>query len=220
VLLTDPDLAKPILRARLAEAAQPAQKLIYSHILGMLEDPAGAAVLREAVRQASWDPGWAFRGMGQFGASLSRLDSYIVALGRTRAPDALPTLIEKAAQLTPASEFSHFRALALALECYGDKSAAKPLADLLRLPGMGGHALVDIGAGQKEAPAQNDNLARDHELRELVLARALYRCGDFEGLGEKTLHQYAQSLHGHYARHAQAVLAGRKPEPGEKKRVE
>jgi hypothetical protein len=44
-------------------------------------------------------------------------------------------------------------------------------------------------------------------LRELYLARALYRCGDHDGLGEKTLRQFAQDLHGHYARHAQAVLA-------------
>ena len=40
-----------------------------------------------------------------------------------------------------------------------------------------------------------------------MLARALYRCGDQEGLGEKILRQYAQDLRGHLARHAQAVLA-------------
>jgi hypothetical protein len=43
-------------------------------------------------------------------------------------------------------------------------------------------------------------------LKELYVARALYRCGDSGGVGEKILRQYAQDLHGHYARHAQAVL--------------
>ncbi|HNT87887.1 MAG TPA: hypothetical protein PKL84_08480, partial [Candidatus Hydrogenedentes bacterium] len=41
---------------------------------------------------------------------------------------------------------------------------------------------------------------------ELLLDRALYRCGDFEELGEGILHEYAHDLRGHLARHAQAVL--------------
>jgi len=43
-------------------------------------------------------------------------------------------------------------------------------------------------------------------LKELYLARALYRCGDHEGLGQNTLREYSRDLHGHYARHAKAVL--------------
>jgi hypothetical protein len=39
-----------------------------------------------------------------------------------------------------------------------------------------------------------------------MYARALYRCGDHDGLGEKILKQYTQDLRGHLARHAQAVL--------------
>jgi hypothetical protein len=39
-----------------------------------------------------------------------------------------------------------------------------------------------------------------------MLARALYRCGDDQGLGRKILQQYAQDLRGHYARHALAIL--------------
>ena len=46
-------------------------------------------------------------------------------------------------------------------------------------------------------------------IRELILARAVYRCGDYEGIGEKTLKEYARDLRGHYARHAQAVLEER-----------
>ncbi len=50
------------------------------------------------------------------------------------------------------------------------------------------------------------NLSRTLSLRELILARALFRCGDHEGLGERILRTYTQDLRGHYARHAHAVL--------------
>jgi hypothetical protein len=47
---------------------------------------------------------------------------------------------------------------------------------------------------------------RIESLREIMFARALYRCGDFEGVGENTLRACAQDLRGHLARHAPAVL--------------
>ena len=47
-------------------------------------------------------------------------------------------------------------------------------------------------------------------LRELAVARALYRLGDFEGRGEKALRAYAADPRGAYAKHAQLVLAGAK----------
>ena len=40
-----------------------------------------------------------------------------------------------------------------------------------------------------------------------ILARALYRCGDFKGIARKTLEAYSKDLRGHYALHARAVLA-------------
>jgi hypothetical protein len=51
-----------------------------------------------------------------------------------------------------------------------------------------------------------DTKTRNDSLRELILARALYRCGDYEGLGEKILKDYTRDLRAHYARHAGAVL--------------
>jgi hypothetical protein len=39
-----------------------------------------------------------------------------------------------------------------------------------------------------------------------VLARALYRCGDFQGLGKITLEAYRHDLRGLFARHADSVL--------------
>ena len=85
--------------------------------------------------------------------------------------------------------------------------AAAPLAALLQKPGVGGHAATTIGTAlETTQPSPTDNSVRNKALSELYLARALYRCGDHDGLGEKILRQYAQDLHGHYARHAQAVL--------------
>ena len=49
-------------------------------------------------------------------------------------------------------------------------------------------------------------MTRNLSLRELVLARALYRCGDYKDIGKKILKEYARDLRGHYARHARAVL--------------
>jgi hypothetical protein len=145
--------------------------------------------------------------MGQFGACMSPLDSLIIALGRTRSSAGLAPLLEKVARLGPNSEFSHFRAIAMALETLADKSAAQPLAALLQKPGLGGHAVTTIDAALETNPRSvTDTTTRNQALSELYLARALYRCGDYEGLGEKTLREYSRDLHGHYARHAKAVL--------------
>jgi len=148
--------------------------------------------------------------MGQFGMSQSHLDSLIVALGRTKSRSALKPILEKVQMLDSESEFSHCRAVALALEALADPAAAKPLAELLQKPGIMGHAFTDIDKARKETPpSATDTKTRNDSLRELFLARALYRCGDYEGLGEKILKDYARDLRGHYARHAAAVLKER-----------
>jgi hypothetical protein len=72
---------------------------------------------------------------------------------------------------------------------------------------MSGHAYTHIEEMTANIPTSAvDNSTREHSLRELILARALYRCGDYEGLGEKTLREYAGDFRGHYARHALAIL--------------
>ncbi|HUV67402.1 MAG TPA: hypothetical protein VMW24_26160, partial [Sedimentisphaerales bacterium] len=181
--------------------------LVYAHVLGMLGESAGAAVLAEAVRRREWDKGWNYTGMGQFGASVSELDSLIIALGRTRGKEALNPILEKIRQLDASSQFSHFRAVAMALETLRDASAARPLAELLNKPGLRGHAFTDIEkAGRLTPPSATDTKTRNESLRELVLARALYRCGDYNRLGEEILRQYAGDLRAHYARHAREVL--------------
>jgi hypothetical protein len=142
---------------------------------------------------------------------MSPLDSLIIALGRTKSPSALEPIVAKVQQLKPTSEFSHFRAVAIALETLGDKAAAQPLAELLQKPGLAGHAVTNIHRALEVNPRSAvDTTVRNQALSEIYLARALYRCGDSEQrLGEETLRQYSQDLHGHYSRHAKAVLKKR-----------
>jgi len=199
--------ALPLLREAYGKAETPKGKLAYAHILGMVGDGTGVETLLSAVESTAWDKGWDYTGMGQFGMSMSALDSLIVALGRTRDARAVDVLIRRMEQLETDSEFSHHRAVAMACETLGDPDAAPALAALLRKPGMMGHAFTGIEealAGTPPSPV--DNSTRNNSLKELTLARALYRCGDYEGLGETILRRYANDLRAHYARHAQGVL--------------
>ncbi len=211
VVLDNWDIAQPILREAYAEDTDENYgQRAFAHVLGMMGDATGAANLAKAVAaKKEWDAGWRYKGMGQYGPNMSPLDSLIIALGRTKSPLALKPILEKAALLTPTSELSHFRAVALALEALGVPGAAKPLADLLRLPGISGHAVTSIQTALKSEnnpPIGTENSVRDKVLPEIHLARALYRCGDYESVAEKILRAYASDLHAHYARHAQAIL--------------
>ena len=68
---------------------------------------------------------------------------------------------------------------------------------------MRGHVMLRL------EPLEDHNVdarRRVGPLREITLARALYRCGDYQGLGRKILESYTHDLRGHLARHAKAVL--------------
>ena len=207
IVLAQPQEAIPLLRNAYATAADEKAKLAYAHILGMLGDATGTNALLKTVSSRNWDKGWNYTGMGQFGASLSPLDSLIIALGRTRNKRALEPIIEKVKELDAKSEFSHHRAVGMALETLGNAAAAKHLAELLEKPGIMGHAFTSIKDARLRTPdSPTDTRTRNCSLRELILTRALYRCGDYEGLGEKILKEYARDLRNHYRRHAQAIL--------------
>ena len=204
VILAAPEAALPLLREAHGKAAPSPRRLAYAQVLGMMGDAAGAGTLAEAVAAARWDRGWNFRGMGQFGSSLSRLDSLIIALGRTGDKRALGPILEKVRQLDASKDYSHHRAVALALEALRDPAACAALAELLGKPGMTGHAMTDVTGYKIPKPEH-----RSPPLREIVLARALYTCGDHDGVGEKILKHYERDLRGLFARHAQAVLKRR-----------
>lgn len=183
-------------------------KLVYARILGMLSDPTGWEELIKAIDAYNeWDEGWNYTGMGQFGKSISYLDSLIIAAGRTQKTEAIPTIVRLAEKLTPESHFSHFRAVAIALETIGDKKGAEPLFKILEMPGVRGHVMPDIKTAKKLAPAfKNDVSTRNNALREVILGRALYKCGDFNGVGNQILNEYSKDLRGHFYRHASGVL--------------
>jgi hypothetical protein len=210
VIFAHPRESVPLLEQAYGKA-DGEEKLAYAHILAMLGSKAGVETLIAKIRSTSaFDKGWNYTGMGQYGRSLSELDSYIVALGRTRDPRTVEVVLEKVKLLDAGKEFSHHRACAMALEALGDTRAAGPLAELLAKPGMTGHAFTTIQAARDQTGASGtETRPRNESLRELILVRALYRCGDKDGLGRKILEEYGKDLRGHYARHAQAVLTGK-----------
>jgi hypothetical protein len=210
VIMTAPERALPLVREAYRAAASDEDKLVYARILAVLFDDTGLETLLAKVRSyEQWDEGWNYRGMGQFGAAFSELDNLLAAVGHTGNAKAVPVIVDKLRQLDAEKAFSHHRAVGLALELIRDPSAAEPLAELLAKPGMTGHVHKDVQAAiERGVPGgTNAEQTRRESLRELMLARALYRCGDRDGLGEKILREYAQDLRGHLARHAAAVLA-------------
>lgn len=201
VIFSHTAIALPMLEKAYAAAATDSDKLLYAHLLGILGSPAGVETLVARLQSAQdFDSGWNFKGMAQYGRNLSELDQFIVALGRTRDRRAVEPILAKLAKLDTKKEFSHHRACALALESLADPRAAKPLADVLAQPGMSGYAAATLDEMKLRMEKRSESL------RELMLARALYRCGDYQNVGRKILETYAQDLRGPYARHAQATL--------------
>ena len=214
VLLVQPKQALPLLRQAYGKATGDA-RLKYAHLLGMMGDATGLSDLVDKVEDTpALDQGWNYRGMGQFGASMSRLDSYIIALGRVGDRRATPAVVSKLRLLNADADFSHHRAIARALSKLRDPAAAPIIAEALKRPGMGGHAVPSVDAAvkvQKASPGGTNAVKpRREALRELFLAAALYQCGDQNGLGEQILKEYTRDLRGHFARFAHAVLQGGK----------
>jgi len=150
--------------------------------------------------------------MGQFGRNMSDVDALIYALGRTGDKRAVPAILKKLELLKPENAFSHFRAFACALESIGDRSAAAPLAKLLATEGIRGQAIgtvEKVNERVQKFKSWTANQPRALALRELMLARALYRLGDAGGLGKTVLGEYTKDYRGHLARHAAAVLRER-----------
>ncbi len=208
VIMTEPQRSIPMLEKAYAGASGDA-KLVYAKALAVLGQATGLVTLLDAVQQAKqWDAGWDYKGMGQFGSALSPLDELVICLGRVGNPKAIPAILEKLKQLDRKSPFSHYRAVALALELIGDPEAAKPLAEALARPGITGHVQNDLESAKRDGTPGGTTAERPrrNSLRELLLARALYRCGDYQNVGQTILKRYTHDLRGHLARHAQAIL--------------
>ncbi len=208
MVLWDPARGISTLTEQFKVTTNPTRRLVYARILGILGNPTGWKELISAIDSfKDWDEGWNFRGMGQFGRSISYLDSLIIAAGRTRRIEVIPSVIRLAKKLTSESHFSHFRAVAIALETVPNHDEAVTLYNLLMLPGVTDHSMPDIQTARKMTPpGKTDTTTRNNSLRELILGRSLYKCGDHNGLGNKILQAYSKDLRGHYYRHASGVL--------------
>ncbi len=204
VILSHSDLAVPTLKGAF-RSAQGESRLNYAKFLGFLGEADGVELLMETLEPIDkWDPKILQGGMAEYAHLPTPIDALILALGYSGDRRAVPVLLEKLETLDADVTLSHHRSIALALESLADPAAAEPLARLLQKPGMGGHVM-----GELEPLHDRDRAKRRRigPLREIVLARALYRCGDYEGQGERILRQYTSDLRGLFTRHAADVLA-------------
>ncbi len=185
-------------------------KLRYAHILGLLGDATGSETLATAVANAVWDEGWDYRGMGQYGRSMSVLDSRIIALGRGGDMHALDVLVAKAKSLPQEAEFSHYRALSEAFVGLGSDKSVPVIEALLLRPQITGHSLVSLKDRiQSMTPDASETRVRNRALIELHLAWALAQLAPRHPEGLAVLRCYAQDQRATFARHAKAILASR-----------
>jgi len=227
VVLAHDAEAIPLLKPAYRDTRADTERLTYAKVLGILGDPTGAASLIAAVdAHPQWDQGMALTSQRDTGNMYSQLDRTVIALGFSRAPEALAPLLRKLAQLTPDSELSHYKAISLALWETRSRKAIEPLAKLLDQPGFTGHAtncpVVRLKAPVGPPPAiaadrlvttgpdrQANTTNLNRAMKELIVATMLYRSGDRDGRAAAILKQYADDVHGHLARYAQGILGNR-----------
>lgn len=205
IVLSHPEQARAPLRAAFASAEGPS-RLTYAKVLGFLGEREAVPVLVDALEQVdAWDAKILQGYMAEYAHLPTPIDALILALGYSGDPRAVGPILEKLETLEADVTLSHHRAVALALEQLADPSAAAWLAKLLERPGMRGHVMTEL---EPLHDRDREKRRRTGPLREIVIARALYRCGDHQGLGEKILREYQNDIRGLFARHANAVLGG------------
>lgn len=203
-VLTHREPAEPLLVAAFRKAQGEARG-VYARILGFWGHTEVVPDLMAALDTVEeWDEKILQGVMAEYAHLPTPVDALVLALGRTRDRRGLPAILRMFEKLDAQTTLSHHRACALALEQIGDPAAGEPLARRLRKPGMRGHAMTSL----EPLYQSPERRRREGALREIVLARALYRCGDWEGLGETILGEYAADVRGLFARHARGVLAG------------
>ncbi|MBT3377466.1 MAG: FAD-dependent oxidoreductase [Lentisphaerae bacterium] len=199
IIMADTGRSLPILRKAHAGAATPEGKLRCAHVLGMLGDNAGVETL---IATLSATDAFGDENISRYFPNMTWLDSYTLALGRSRDPQALSPLLARLELLNKSKKTkgSHLGAIARGLEALRHPGAAKVLADELTRSGLSNQTVTSVEESLKKRRTKSGRTS-------LVLARALYRCGDWDGLGRKVLEVYARDVRGHYARHARAILA-------------
>ncbi len=216
IILTHQEAALPkIIEAYHKAKADCQAKLLYAQLLAICGNNEGLPTLLAALKEIDEWEDKIFQGfMADYAHLPTPTDALILAASYTGDPSVLPQLMRLVNMLDASVTFSHHRTLALALEKLSHSDAAEPLANLLNKPGMRGHAMIELKDAMTEL--KNDGRVpggraplekRTRALREIILARALYRCGDFDGLGKTILEEYQKDMQGLFARHANIILS-------------
>jgi hypothetical protein len=172
--------------------------------LCLLGDATGVPFLAAWLEKEPMVDGAAYDWEG-FMKGVPDLESAMWVLGIPRDRRAVPALVGKLRQCGPGTGFNAVRAVTMALGRIGDPDAARPLAEFLKRPGVGGH----MNAGDDPATMLAPQFSR--AMIELFAASALVRCGDADGLGRGILTGYLGDWRGIFVRYAGHVLAGTPP---------
>jgi hypothetical protein len=222
VIFAHRDRSLPLLRVALTKAEEIARRELIAVILGLMGDSSGSKVLADAVSSRPWDQGWNYRGMDQFEASRSPLDSLLWAVAGAPVAELFTPVLAKLQdlanwrRLTLQLELSHAQSVAavcVAMKQFDLKKELPPLlARMLGFHQIAGNHQSNWDAVFSDQPrCVNHNEARNRALRELALAVGLWKCGDHEGVGRVVLDRYASDWRGPLAHHARAVLETGKP---------
>ena len=191
-LLAQPKDSLPLLRAAYA-AAQGHDKIVYAHVMAAAGDPTGVRTLIDAIRadaEVSAKPG---KGSGGTCGMLR-------TIGIVRDRRAVPLLIELLQEKGLAGNFQIVRAVSYTAGRIGDPTLAAPLANLL---------------SQMDSSKTVKPEAKWGQLSPLLVACALYRCGDQKGLGRAWLEKCVAQSNGPLSQMARYTLAtGRSPAAG------
>lgn len=213
IILSHKKKAIPMVKKAYQSAGGDA-KILYAKLLGMCGERDGVETLIQELRKVGEWSERIYQGrMADFAHLPSPEDGLILALGYSGDKSVTSELLEMVERLDNSVPLSHHRSLALSLEKLGDSRACESLAKLLKKPGMSGHAMLSIedaltelendGKGNRKSGSLKK---RSNAMREIILARALYHCGDYHGVGEETLKTYLNDMRGLFARHAYSVL--------------
>ncbi len=184
----DPEGELPRLGKRLAETGEPD----IAALMAFLNNDSGREVLISAISSASWDKGWEYRGMGQFGPAASPLDARIIALSKIASGDDGKAVLGVLKTLSADDAFSHFRALSLLLQKAPCQEAVPWLEKLLeteKLSGTVEGSFREIIEENSQDPC--DNLQRTNQLKELYLLKALAACDPENPIARKRLELYS-----------------------------
>lgn len=215
IIMSHKEVALPLIKIA-HENAVGRSKLLYAQVLGIFGHKEGVPTLLSYLKNfTEWDEKIYQGSMADYAHLPTPMDQIILALGYSGDKSCLPILLQWTDKLDTTITLSHHRSVALALERISDSSAAKHLADVLQKRGMQGYAMTQLKdvftVFYNDCKGINTfqdsfNKNRTNALREIVLARALYRCGDYKGLGKSILENYRKDMRGILARHANQIL--------------